>query len=114
MGLSCLSSKFLSRYSMFEKQSMKVAPCYPSFLGSCRYVAPALPKEPQDRLTLELADEPLLPSEQPVVGLTGEASGFLQVKWQVLGLDRPISGQNDSPLDDVLELTEVARPGIPF
>src|SRR5262245_36711163 len=93
---------------------MKVSPGYSGFLGRRRYVAPTLPKEPQDRLTLEFADEPFLASEQPVVGWTREASGYLRVKRQGIGFDRPIAGQDDSPLDYVLQFTEVPRPGIPF
>ena len=93
---------------------MKVSPCNSGFLGGGRYVATTLPEEAQDGLTLELADQPFLTRQKPVVGRNGEASGLLQMKGEVLGLDRPIAGQDDGPLDDVLELTEVAWPRIPL
>src|SRR5262245_30692112 len=99
---------------MFEQKSVKVPPGDSGFFGGRRDVAATLAKEPKDRLTLEFADEPFLASEEPVVGWTRQAPRFLQMKGQVLGLDRPIAGQDDGPLDDVLELTEVPRPRIPF
>ena len=71
---------------------MKVPPRDSGLLGRCRYVTSTLPKEFQDRLTLEFADEPLLAREEPVLRRTREASGFLQVKRQMLGLDGAIPG----------------------
>src|SRR5437867_11336498 len=114
MGLDGLRSKFRGRYSMLEEKSVKVSTCNSRFLRGGGYVATTLPEEAQDRLTLELADQPLLARDKPVFGRNREASGLLQMKRKMLGLDRPIAGQDDRPLDDVLELTEVAWPRIPL
>src|SRR6267378_1574535 len=108
MRLRSLSSEFCRRYSMLEEKSVKVSSCNSRFLGGGRYVATTLPEEAQDRLTLELADQPLLTRQKPVFRRNREASGLLQMKGEVLGLDRPIAGQDDCPLDDVLEFPEVA------
>src|SRR2546425_7910551 len=99
---------------MLEKKPVKVPPCNSRFLGGGRYVAATLPKEAQDRLPLEFSDQPLLARQKSVFGRDREASWFLQMKGEVLGFDRPIAGQDDCPLDDVLELTQVPRPRIPL
>src|SRR5439155_11619107 len=112
MRLYCLRSKFRSGYAVLEQEPVKVPPRDSSFLGRRRNVAATLPKEAQDSLTLELADEPFLPRKQAIVGGTREAAGFLQVKGEMLGLDRPITGENNRSLDDVLELAKVPWPGI--
>ena len=80
MRLYCLRSKLRSGYAVLEQEPVKVPPRDSSFLGRRRNVAATLPKEAQDSLTLELADEPFLPRKQAIVGGTREATGFLQVK----------------------------------
>src|SRR5438046_8092155 len=64
MRLYCLRSKFRSGYAVLEQEPVKVPPRDSSFLGRRRNVAATLPKEAQDSLTLELADEPFLPRKQ--------------------------------------------------
>src|SRR5713226_9310974 len=114
MRLMCLITEFSRRYPMFKKEPMEVPSRDPGFLGCRRYVAATLPQESQHRLTLELANKPLLASEESVLGRSRHGSGLLQVQGKVLGLDRPIAGQHDRPLDDVLQLAQVARPRIPI
>ena len=80
LRLNCLRSKFPGGYAVLEQEPVKVPPRDSSFLGRRRNVAAALPKEAQDCLTLELADEPFLPRKQAIVRGPREATGFLQVK----------------------------------
>src|SRR5262245_55652626 len=91
---------------------MKVPPGNPRPPRGSRHVTAGLAEKPCDGLALEVGNGSLLPLDEALAGAEGGWSALLEMQREERNLHVAARRQNDRPLDDVLELPQIAGPRV--